>query len=93
MALGSTPSLLGGVSVPLLFLAFHPRPGVSDVRRASLWALVIVVIAEAIERRLQGSTFDWLDLTASVLGVAAAALVSVPLFQVGGTWGPRAENS
>lgn len=28
LVLGSTPSRLGGLSVPLCFLAFHPRPGV-----------------------------------------------------------------
>jgi len=81
--LGSTPSLLGGLSVPLCFLAVHPRPGVQDVRRACIWAAALVLSAELLERRLPGSTFDWVDLAASLIGVGCAAVVYLSLSRVG----------
>jgi hypothetical protein len=76
LLLGATPSLLGGSSVPLCLLAAHPRPGISAIRRACIWSLVIVVVAEVLERYLPRSTFDWLDLTASVLGVVGGILIA-----------------
>ena len=76
LLLDATPSLVGGLTVPLCFLAVHPRPHASDIRRACIWSLAIVVLAEVVERSLPGSTFDWLDLTVSVLGVGAAGLLA-----------------
>jgi hypothetical protein len=76
LLLSVAPSFLGGLSVPLCFVAVHPKPGVADVRRACIWSLAIVVLAEALERYLPRSTFDWLDLTASVVGIVAAGLIA-----------------
>jgi hypothetical protein len=87
LALGSAPSLLGGLSVPPALLAFHSRPGVRDIRRVCLWGLAIALVAELIELRLQGSTFDWLDLTAAVLGVVVAAAACWAVLREGGAAG------
>jgi hypothetical protein len=76
--MGSAPSLLGGLSVPLCFIIVHPKPDVQCLRTAFLWALTIVVLAEILERYLPNSTFDWRDLIASLVGVGAAALLSLP---------------
>jgi apolipoprotein N-acyltransferase len=82
LLLNTMPSLVGGLSVPLCFLAVHPRPHASDVSRACLWSLAIVVLAEGLERSLPRSTFDWLDLTVSVLGVGVAGLIAGAFLRV-----------
>jgi hypothetical protein len=76
LLLGATPSLLGGLSLPLCFVAVHPGPAVSAIRWAGIWSLIIVIVAEVLERYLPGSTFDWLDVTASVLGVVAGTVIA-----------------
>ena len=80
MLLDVTPSLVGGLSLPLCFLAFHPRPTSPDIRRACIWSSSILVIAEGAERFLPGATFDWRDLAASLLGVGAAGLLMSVIF-------------
>ena len=92
LVLGSTPSLLAALSVPLFFLAVHPKPRLRDVRRACMWALAIVLVAEMLERELQGSTFDYFDLTASIVGVAVGALMSWALFREGGYGHARSDT-
>ncbi len=76
LLLGATPSLLGGLSLPLCFVAVHPGPAVSAIRWACIWSLIIVIVAEVLERYLPGSTFDWLDVAASVLGVVAGTVIA-----------------
>jgi hypothetical protein len=84
LVLGSAPSLLGAVSVPLCFLAVHPNPGSADIRRACLWGLATLVVAESVERFLPRATFDWLDLASSTVGIVAAALLSRALLLYAG---------
>ncbi len=76
-ALGVAPSLLAGLSLPLWFLAVPPRPHAHDLQRACLFAAITMFAAEFIERRLPGSTFDWMDLIASLLGVATIAAIGM----------------
>jgi hypothetical protein len=76
-ALGVAPSLLAGLSLPLWFLAIPPHPHAHDVQRSCVFAAVTMFAAELIERRLPGSTFDWMDLAAALLGVAAIALIGM----------------
>ena len=74
LILGSTPSLFAGLSLPLCFLAIQPAREARDYNRACLQAVVIVLVAESVELGLSGSTFDWLDVAASVVGVGGARL-------------------
>lgn len=76
LALGSAPSLLSALALPLFFLAVHPRPGRREIGYACLWSVGLVTVAEAIERFLPGSTFDWRDWVAALAGVAVAAMIA-----------------
>ena len=74
LLLNSMPSLIGGLTVPLCFLAVHPRPQPTDIRRACQWGLLILLAAEGVELLFERSTYDWFDIVASLIGVATAAL-------------------
>ena len=81
--LGSAPSLLAGMSLPLCFLAMQPMQEFRDYNRVYLQAVAIMLIAELVEPGLSGSTFDWLDVAASVVGVGGAKLIVRPLVRAG----------
>ena len=65
----SFPSFVGGLTVPLCFLAAHPRPSAHYIRRACIWSLPVLVLAEVVEILLPGSHFDWWDISLSMLGI------------------------
>ena len=75
LLLNSTPSLIGGLSVPLCFLIAHPRPDRAAVLYACMAAVVVLTVAEGIELRGSRSTFDTWDLAASFAGVLIAGSV------------------
>ena len=81
--LGSAPSLLGGLSLPFCFLAIQPMREVRDYNRACLQAVAIVLVAEMVELGLSGSTFDWLDVAAAMVGVGGARMIGRPLVRAG----------
>jgi hypothetical protein len=75
--LGWTPSFIGGVTVPLGFLAAHPRVTWRALKYSVAAAVPVLLAAEFIELRLDGSTFDWIDLVASLAGLACSACACV----------------
>jgi hypothetical protein len=76
LVLGSAPSLLAAMGVPLLLLFVHPAPTHRNVRNACLLAAGLATLAEWIERYLPGPVPDWHDWVASMIGVALAAVAA-----------------
>lgn len=72
--LNSLPSFVGGLTVPLGFLAAHPHPTARQIGQACLWSLPVLILAEVVEIALPGSRFDWWDLLFSVLGIGLIGL-------------------
>lgn len=72
--LNSLPSFVGGLTVPLGFLAAHPQPTAQQIGRACIWSLPVLILAEIVEIAFPGSHFDWWDLLFSVLGIGLIGL-------------------
>lgn len=75
----SLPSLVGGLTVPLGFLAAHPDPSTRDVLKVCRWAIPLLVLAEVVELASTTSHFDWWDLAFSLVGVAVSGVITLRL--------------
>jgi hypothetical protein len=72
----SLPSFVGGLTVPLGFLAAHPHPSPAVVPRVCAWSVALLILAEVVELAFRSSHFDWNDIALSLVGVAMAGSVA-----------------